>query len=424
MRSVLVLLVALGCAAPSPGSDEQYLYIWMGDLDHADPDFLAVVDADSMSSAYGSVIETVPVGLHESLPHHTEYEMPPSGELLFTNAHHAEKVLLFDFTNPRSPAIARSLDAVPPFRYPHDIVRLPNGNLLVGFLRSEGPSPHPSDSLLPGGHGGLVEVTPQGDFVRSASAAVPGLENPVRPYSFAILPEIDRLVVTSAPMMEDYSADVVQIWRLSDLTLLETLAVPPAVLANGDTLRTLRRSTGELVASGHFYPFEPRVMPDGSVLLNAFGCGFYRLTALDTDTPSIANVYTIEVADSVSLGACGIPVHTGNFWVMTVGAEHMLLTLDVSDPAAPREVARLETGPDFAPHWLAKDPRSNRLIVGAENGGENRMLIVRLDERSGALSWDERLRAVQGLPGIDFRRNAWPHGETGEAFGHAALFQR
>jgi len=57
----------------------------------------------------------------------------------------------------------------------------------------------------------------------------------------------------------------------------------------------------------HFYPFEPRVMPDGSVLLNAFGCGFYRITDLDTNAPAIENVYTIRVADTVSLGACGIP---------------------------------------------------------------------------------------------------------------------
>ena len=48
-------------------------------------------------------------------------------------------------------------------------------------------------------------------------------------------------------------------------------------------------------------------MPDGSVLLNAFGCGFYRITDLDTNAPAIENVYTIRVADTVSLGACGIP---------------------------------------------------------------------------------------------------------------------
>jgi hypothetical protein len=64
------------------------------------------------------------------------------------------------------------------------------------------------------------------------------------------------------------------------------------------------------------------------------------------------------------------------------------------------------------------------LIVGAENGGEDRMLVVHLDPATGLLAWDEGLVARHGFSGIDFRRTTWPHGDAGEAFGHAALFQR
>jgi hypothetical protein len=414
----------VGCAGGDASASDQYLYIWMGDVDHADPDFFAVIDADTTSDRYGDVVATTTVPLHESLPHHTEYEMPAAGELLFANAHHAEKVLLIDFADPLHPSVTKMLDPVPPFRFPHDMTRLPNGNVLIGYLRSEGPSPQPSDSTMPGGHGGLAEVTARGEPIRSASAAAAGIDEPIRPYAFAMLPDIDRLVVTSAPMMESNSADVVQIWSLSELALLHTMRLPPALLENGEVMRTMRRSTGELAPSGDIYPFEPRLMPDGSVLLNAFGCGFYRLTHMDSDEPVIENVHTIEIEPSSGVGACGIPVVTGSFWVMPVGAENAVVTLDVSDPAHPREVARLDTGDDFAPHWMAKDPRSNRLILGAENGGENRMLMLRIDPATGALHWDERLRAKNGIPGIDFRRTTWPHGESGEAFGHAALFQR
>jgi hypothetical protein len=110
---------------------------------------------------------------------------------------------------------------------------------------------------------------------------------------------------------------------------------------------------------------------------------------------------------------------------MTVGAASMLVTLDISDPSQPREVSRLPTEDGFAQHWLAEDPGSNRLIVGAENeiGGGDRMLMVIVDPLTGELSWDEALREKQGFPGIDFRRTSWPHGETGEALGHAALFR-
>lgn len=108
---------------------------------------------------------------------------------------------------------------------------------------------------------------------------------------------------------------------------------------------------------------------------------------------------------------------------MAVGRLNMLLTLDVADPARPREVARLYADSTFRPHWLAKDPGSDRIIVGAENGGENRMLMARLDPRTGALRWDESLRSADGRLGVSFVRDRWPHGPSGEAFGHAALFR-
>ena len=72
---------------------------------------------------------------------------------------------------------------------------------------------------------------------------------------------------------------------------------------------------------------------------------------------------------------------------------------------------------------MAKDPESDRIIVGAENGGENRMLMARLDGTTGRLSWDETFRSGDGSLGVSFVRHRWPHGETGEAFGHAALFR-
>ena len=64
-----------------------------------------------------------------------------------------------------------------------------------------------------------------------------------------------------------------------------------------------------------------------------------------------------------------------------------------------------------------------RLIVGAENGGENRMLMARVDARTGRLRWDRSLRSPDGSLGISVRRERWRHGTTGEASGHAALFR-
>jgi hypothetical protein len=259
---------ALAAGGPAPA---RYLYVWAGDKDGKDSDFLAVVDVRPASPTYGQVLATEPVGMGGTLPHHTEYELPGPGRLLFANGHHHERIFLFDTDSATRPRLVRALPPVPPYRYPHDFLRLPNGNVLVGFLRSEGPSPAPGDTLRPGGHGGVAEVDGRGRVLRTASAAVAGLRAPVRVYAFAPRHDVDRLLTTSAPMMEDSWADVVQVWRLSDLALLHTLPVPPARLADGTPL-----------PAGHQYPFEPRVMPDGSVLLNAYGCGFYRVTGLET----------------------------------------------------------------------------------------------------------------------------------------------
>ena len=405
-----------GSAEPVGSAPARFLYVWAGDKDEKDSDFLAVVDVRPASATYGQMLATAPVGMRGTMAHHLEYALPAAGQLLYANGHHHEAIFQFDVSDAERPRLVGTASAAPPLRYPHDFVRLPNQHLLVGYLRSEGPSPVPGDSTMPGNSGGVAELTPDGRVVRWGSAADSTLPRPMRPYAFAVLPERDRFVVTSAAMMEASSADAVQVWRLSDLTRLHTLPLPPARLPDG-----------RMLDSGHAQPFEPRVMRDGSVLLNAYGCGFYRMTGIGTDRPAIQNVYTLDVpAGRVPpgrLAGCGVPVVDGRFWVVPVGRLNLLLTLDVSDPARPREVARLQTDSSFRPHWLAKDPGSDRIVVGAENGGEDRMLMARLDARTGALRWDETFRSADGRLGVSFVRDRWPHGLTGEAFGHAALFR-
>ncbi|MBL0171984.1 MAG: hypothetical protein IPP90_14930 [Gemmatimonadaceae bacterium] len=376
-----------------------------------DPDFLAVIDVSAGSPTYGQVLTTTPVGANGTMPHHLEYVLPDSTQLLFANGHMSEQIFLFNTADAERPRLVRTLPTVAPFRYPHDMVRLANGHVMVGFLRSEGASPVVGDTMRPAGHGGIAEVDSAGAVLRSASAADSSVHVPIRPYSFAFLPAIDRLLVTSAPMMEDTSADVIQMWRYSDFKLLGTTQVPPATLADGTPM-----------PNGHHLPFEPRLMPDGSILFNAFGCGLYRVTSLELAHPVVSNVFTFAVPPE-KVGSCGIPIVVGRYWLMAVGAIHAVVALDIRDPAHPVEVSRLTADTVFRPHWLAKDPRSDRFLVGAENGGENRMLIAHVDSVSGRLWWDETLKGTDGQRGITFNRPQWPHGATGAAFGHAALFR-
>lgn len=403
---------------PSP-----YLLVFAGDQDNQHSDFLMVVDARPDSQTRGTPISTLPIGHTNSMPHHMEYVPPPKGEPVFINAHHHELSMIVDFSDPKNLKITNAFSPPSPMRFPHDYTRTHIGTRLVGFLRSEGESPDPSETTTPGNHGGIAEYMMDGTLLRTTPANVPGLDKPIRPYAFAMLPEQDRFVVTSAPMMETAWADVVQIYRYSTFELLHTLALPVGRLENGDPIEGSQ-------AAG----FGPRVLDDGSVFFNSYGCAFYHLTDIASQSPQLDVVHALNTEaahrQSEIRGACGIPFRIGNYWLQPVGHQNRVLVLDISDTQNPIEVFELKTPSQFKPHWLAKDPNANRLILGAELGGEQGFFMLRFDETSGRLGFDRDFSAKhkrgifgRSLPGyISLDRDRWPHGESGTAWGHAALF--
>lgn len=412
----------VSCASPSrderakSGEPSPYLLVSAGDADEADSDFLAVIDLRAGSSDIGTAISTLPTGMKASMPHHMEYVMPPVGELLFMNAHHHEMSMLVDVSKPRMLRVAKTFMPRAPLRYPHDYTRTPKGTRLVGFLRSEGQSIDPAETVTPGNHGGIAEYSADGELLRTAVAGDAG-GKPVRPYAFALLPEIDRLVVTSAPMMEHASADVLQVYRYSDFTLLETIDLPAGRLADGQE-----------VAGSERAGFGPRVLQDGSVFLNSYGCTFYRLSEIGSDQPRLDTYFALDTPsparpDSIR-GACGIPVVFGHYWINPVGKLHSVVVLDIANPASPREVFRLKTPDAFNPHWLARDPQSNRLVLGAELGGEEGFFILRFDDQTGQLTFDPALSGEGQAGYVSLKKPTWPHGASGAAWGHAALFLR
>ena len=420
--AVVACTALVACGAPSreaqvqSGAESPYLLLFAGDQDEADSDFLAVIDLRPDSPDFGKAFATTPIGMKASMPHHMEYATPPAGELLFMNAHHHEMSLLVDVSDPRAPRVVKTFDPPAPLRYPHDYSRTPKGTRLVGFLRSDGASPDPAETATPGNSGGIAEYTADGVLLRTALAGTAGSSTPVRPYAFALLPDIDRLVVTSASMMEVTSADVVQIYRYSDFSLLKTMDLLPGRLANGREIEGSQRAG-----------FGPRVLPDGSVFFNAYGCAFYRLSAIGSDNPRLDTVPTLETPEAPPgpgriRGSCGIPIVYGNYWIMPVGQLHAVIVLDIANPATPREVFRLPTPETFNPHWLARDPRSNRLVLGAELGGEEGFYLLRFEAQTGRLSFDPAVKGDGQSGYLSLKNQSWPHGPSGPAWAHAALF--
>jgi hypothetical protein len=402
-------LVAVACALAAclwcardhdafPGS--HYLYVWAGDADKQHRDFLAVVDVDPQSSEYGMVIDTALTDVKGSRPHHTEYEMPADG-MLWANGFDAGRTFLIDLHDPVRPLITHAFGSPGPFTHPHSYARLPNGHILSTFQAGAGGGDH-------GETGGLIEFDADGRVLRSSSAATV-VDTGIRPYSLAVVPELDRVVTTASDMHLHERSRAIQVWRLSDLALLQTTLLPPG--SRGDE---------------QWLTAEPRVLSDGrTVLVNTFTCGLYRVSGLTGETASAEWVYSSPWQESEQRRFCAVPVVVGRFWIQTSGFEHAVLSLDVSDPSHPREASRLTLEPTEIPHWIALEPNGDRLVVTGYEALESRILIAHVDRESGALRLDASFKAPDGRrPGVDFDREEWPHGPSGRAIPHGAVFSR
>ena len=217
--AVLLTLVACSPAADTttaPRTD--YLYLWSASSDSTQPDFLAVLDVTEDSARYGRLVTTLPVPGLRNGPHHTEHEMPADGQL-FANGFGSGKSFIFDLTDGAKPRIAGGFADVEGYMHPHSYLRLPNGNVLATFQMR-----HDSSGMSVGG---IAEVTPAGQVVRTSSASAPGIDPQTKVYSAGIVPALDRIVTTTTDMDADYPGSrQLQIWRLSDLKVLHTIKLP------------------------------------------------------------------------------------------------------------------------------------------------------------------------------------------------------
>ncbi|MFQ5691254.1 MAG: hypothetical protein ACE5HQ_13410 [Gemmatimonadota bacterium] len=257
------------------------------------------------------------------------------------------------------------------------------------------------------------------------SAADPDFEGEmIRPYSAEVFPEIDRVLTTNFSMMLERTDNVVQLWRLSDLRLLATLPLPPLPPAAGPECFVDQIFNGEDCSpsrvAGHDRPFEIRRLPDGSAILNTIACGFYRIHGLDTDEPRIDVV--LNWPETVG---CAVPTLVGKFEIVPNMVTNEIVTLDVSDPTSPVEVARLTMVEAFLPHWTQVDPGTYRVAVTGRGPDNRQVKMYRVDPDGGVLTPDEAFGSGDGSgPGLSMAREAWPHGPTGAAVPHAVLFGR
>ena len=391
---VIAIGIALGAvcicaAAQSPAPP--YLYVWSGAADTTQrAAFLAVFDLRPGTATTGKIVKVVYAGPGTS-PHHTEHQLEADG-LLFANDFGSGTTYRFDLSTPGDPRLLGSFTTAGPYAYPHSFVRLANGDRLSTYQKKiDGSEP-----------GGLVELKPDGTAQRWASAApANGDSTQLVPYSLDVLAPMDRVVSTSTSMTDELGVHV-QVWRLSDLKLLYTMAVPRADEHAEHMAHT---------ADHHMLPGEPRTLADGkTVMFGTFTCGLYRVT-------DVATAPRVEFVHSYPGENCAVPVVVGNYWVWTIPALHAVVSLDVSDAGKPREVSRLVLGDGVKPHWLARDESGTRLVANA-GARDSRVWLLRIDPATGVLSRDPE------LPVLDMERVEVPG--VGRVVGapHGAVFAR
>jgi len=391
-------LIAQRPAGARPLASSEYLYLWTASADSSGPDFLAVYDIrdNAKASRYGALVTTVAAPGRGNGPHHTEHDMPADGRL-FANGFRSGQSFVFDLSNSRAPRVAAQFGDIAGLMHPHSFWRLPNGNLLSTFQMQ-----HDSVGMAPGG---LVELTPRATLVRSSSANRAPSSRSDRPYSAAILTNIDRVVVTTTDMDRADSTRNVQLWRLSDLSLQHTIVLPDGPHFEG------------------YRSAEPRVLSDGkTVLVSTFNCGLFLLDGLTTAAPSARMVASFPRKPGTN---CAVPVVAGNYYLITVPAWSAVVSLDVSDPSRPREVSRVTLGPDDVPHWIGIEPNHGRVVITGYQAMRTRVLLATFNAKTGALALDERFRAEGSAEaGMRMENIAWPHGGKGAGVPHGAVFSR
>ncbi|MGH6785558.1 MAG: hypothetical protein ACREBO_01910 [Novosphingobium sp.] len=397
-------VIALGACATSrqpPSNAEaepRYLFAWTGDEDRVDSDFMAVIDLARDGDRYGAIVATAPVGERALWPHHTEHEFGP-GRILFANGYAGNRSFVFDMRDPLRPSVTARFTGGGELSFLHSFARLPDGHVLATF-QGRGP-----ENARPGG---IAELDERGRVVRWASSADPAADPAtLRPYSLAVVPALDRVVVALTYMpiptwhalrgsiAHDHSGNQVQVYRLSDLSLIKTIRLPASDAPN-----------------------EPRVLGDGrTVLIGSVACKLHRVIGLEGPDPDL------EVIHEERPRGCATPVVVGNYWVQAHAADHRVFALDVSDLRNVRTVSSVAFDERQRPHWLAA--HGGRIVMVNEPGptAERRMWMLRLDSATGLLTLDREFRdAGSERPGIAFDRSSWPHGVTGTAIPHGTVF--
>jgi len=275
---------ALGALLAAPGAPradrgheegrrEKTLYVWAGDPDRLRPDFLAVVDFDERSSAYGRVLRTVPIpppGNVGNEPHHcnlsVDKDVLACGGLLSVLTGQAG-IFFFDVSDARHPRFLLSTSA-PSSSITDDFLPLPNGGFLVTQM----------GSATGGAPGRLAEFSRNLELVAEHPLVPPG--DGFNPHGISA--DFRRnLMVTSDFLLPATTLDAVpgpivlrgslRFWDLSHRGIIRTVALPDA-LGSMDVKLIPGDPHGRAVTANMFSGLVYTVDPTDGSVVQSFDC--------------------------------------------------------------------------------------------------------------------------------------------------------
>ncbi len=344
-HSNLILVLMLTAAAPAPvaAASERHLFVWAGDQARQAPDFLAVVDFDERSPAYGKVVGRTPLpgpGASANEPHHVglsaDGKVLGVGGLLSVLKGQPE-IFFFDVSDPKAPRFLSAADP-PNSSITDEFLALPGGGFLVTMMGGPaGASP-----------GRVAEFGPDLKL-KTEHPAQPPAEG-FNPHGISVRPELDLMVTSDficpSSTLHAVHGDLafrggVRVWSLGKREIVRSVALPSP---NG--------SIDVVLIPG-----------DGQARAYSAGMTDDQLYLIDTRTGTATAVFDFGTIHNGGWPQLMRMTRDGKRLFVSMHLAGKVAMFDTSDPGKPRLIKALDLGPGSGPHYLALTKDERRLVV-------------------------------------------------------------
>jgi selenium-binding protein 1 len=357
LTTVGLLLLKLSAAAGElmegnglGDSEGRYLYVWAGDEARTHPDFLAVVNFDPLSRAYGKVIRAVPLpppGNVGNEPHHIH--LSADGNILAAGGllsllRNQDPIFFYDVRDPERPRFLKSTRA-PLSSITDDFVPLASGGFLVTQMGSNtGGTP-----------GRVAEFDMHLNLVKEWPEDPPPGFNP---HGISLRPELNLMVTSDfcdpASSLNTFIGpplfrNTVRVWDLRRRQIVRTITVPSPGVGSMEVKLIPKDPRGRAYTPG---------LLDGLLYLvdpiNGTAHPVFDFAAL---FPHGATPNRGGAPQLLTMTRDGSRLFLGLF------ESGQVAMLDTSNPEHPWPLSVVNLGPNAGTHTVELSPDERRLVV-------------------------------------------------------------